>query len=172
MSTALRRAIPSRLLVALAAGLLGLLGILSLTAQSASASPGQVVKVPVTGAVFTCNDGTTFTVTSGDAVAVFHESTDPQGGVHVTGTIAPSNVKLSRSSDNLTYRLAGASWFGGNTTAGGTQVFSDTEHFRLLAPSGGAVGTVTIVSHATVLPDGTVVIEFERNTGTCTPPED
>ena len=172
MSTALRRAIPSRLLVALAAGLLGLLGILSLTAQSASASPGQVVKVSVEGAVFTCNDGTTFTVTSGDAVAVFHESTDPQGGVHVTGTIAPSNVKLSRSSDNLTYRLAGASWFGGNTTAGGTQVFSDTEHFRLLAPSGGAAGTVTIVSHATVLPDGTVVIEFERNTGTCTPPED
>ena len=171
MSTALRRVIPRRLLVALAC-LLGLLGVLGLTAQSASASPGQVVKVPVAGAVFTCNDGTTFTATSGDAVAVFHESTDPQGGVHVTGTIAPSNVTLSRSSDNLTYRLAGASWFGGNITAGGTQVFSDTEHFRLLAPSGGAAGTVSIVSHATVLPDGTVVIEFERNTGTCTPPED
>jgi hypothetical protein len=152
--------------------LLGLLGVLGLTAQSASASPGQVVKVPVAEAVFTCNDGTTFTATSGDAVAVFHESTDPQGGVHVTGTIAPSNVTLSRSSDNLTYRLAGASWFGGNITARGTQVFSDTEHFRLLAPSGGAAGSVSIVSHATVLPDGTVVIEFERNTGTCTPPED
>jgi hypothetical protein len=171
MSTALRRVIPRRLLVALAC-LLGLLGVLGLTAQSASASPGQVVKVPVAEAVFTCNDGTTFTATSGDAVAVFHESTDPQGGVHVTGTIAPSNVTLSRSSDNLTYRLAGASWFGGNITAGGTQVFSDTEHFRLLAPSGGAAGSVSIVSHATVLPDGTVVIEFERNTGTCTPPED
>src|SRR5437660_5981700 len=126
MSTALRRVIPRRLLVALAC-LLGLLGVLGLTAQSASASPGQVVKVPVAGAVFTCNDGTTFTATSGDAVAVFHESTDPQGGVHVTGTIAPSNVTLSRSSDNLTYRLAGASWFGGNITAGGTRVFSDTE---------------------------------------------
>jgi hypothetical protein len=171
MSTALRRVIPRSRLVALAC-LLGLLGVLGLTAQSASASPGQVVKVPVTDAVFTCNDGTTFTATSGDAVAVFHESTDPQGGVHVTGTIAPSNVTLSRSSDNLTYRLAGASWFGGNITAGGTQVFSDTEHFRLLAPSGGAAGSVSIVSHATVLPDGTVVIEFERNTGTCTPPED
>jgi hypothetical protein len=171
MSTALRRVIPRSRLVALAC-LLGLLGVLGLTAQSASASPGQVVKVPVAEAVFTCNDGTTFTATSGDAVAVFHESTDPQGGVHVTGTIAPSNVTLSRSSDNLTYRLAGASWFGGNITAGGTQVFSDTEHFRLLAPSGGAAGSVSIVSHATVLPDGTVVIEFERNTGTCTPPED
>jgi hypothetical protein len=147
----------------LAAGLMALLGV----ALPASASPGQVVKMPVAGGQFTCTDGTTFTAVSGDAVFLFHESTDAQGGVHVTGTAAPSNVTLTHSSDNLLYHLGGASWFGGNTTAGGTQEFTDTEHFRLLGPSGGPVGSVSFVEHTTVNANGTITISFERDTGTC-----
>jgi hypothetical protein len=147
----------------LAVGLMALLGV----ALPASASPGQVVKMPVAGAQFTCTDGTTFTAVSGDAVFVFHESTDAQGGDHVTGTVAPSNVTLTHSSDNLLYHLGGASWFGGNTTAGGTQEFSDTEHFRLLGPSGGPVGSVSFVEHTTFNANGTITISFERDTGTC-----
>jgi len=140
-------------------------------AAPAFASPGQVAKVDVTGAQFTC-PGITYTVVSGDAVFLMHESTDAAGGFHITGTVAPSNVKLTSSSDGLTYHLSVASWFGGNVTAGGSQQFTDTEHFQLLGPSGGPVGTVSIVSHATVLPDGTVVVSFERDTGTCQAPED
>jgi hypothetical protein len=152
----------------LAFGLIALLGV----ALPASASPGQVVKVSVAGAEFTCTDGTTFTAVSGDAVFLFHESTDPQGGDHVTGTVAPSNVTLTHSSDNLLYHLGGASWFGGNITAGGAQNFTDTEHFRILGPSGGPVGSVSIVAHATANANGTLTISFERDTGTCQPPQD
>jgi hypothetical protein len=152
----------------LAFGLTALFG----AALPASASPGQVVKTPVAGAQFTCTDGTTFTAVSGDAVFLFHESTDARGGDHVTGTVAPSNVTLTHSSDSLLYHLGGASWFGGNTTAGGAQNFTDTEHFQILGPSGGPVGSVSIVAHATVLANGTVTISFERDTGTCHAPED
>jgi hypothetical protein len=152
----------------LAVGLMALFGV----AWPAAASPGQVVKMPVAGAQFTCTDGSTFTATSGDAVFLFHESTDARGGVHVTGTVAPSNVTLTHSTDNVIYHLGGASWFGGNTTAGGTQNFTDTEHFQILGPSGGPVGSVSIVAHTTVLANGTLTISFERDTGTCTPPQD
>jgi hypothetical protein len=151
----------------LASGLMALLGV----ALPASASAGQVVKMSVAGAGFTCTDGTTFTAVSGDAVFLLHESTDAQGGDHVTGTVAPSNVTLTHSSDNLLYHLGGASWFGGNTTAGGAQNFTDTEHFQILGPSGGPVGSVSIVAHATVNANGTVTISFERDTGTCQAPE-
>jgi hypothetical protein len=152
----------------LAFGLMALLGV----ALPASASPGQVVKMPVAGAQFTCTDGTTFTAVSGDAVFLFHESTDAQGGDHVTGTVAPSNVTLTHSSDNLLYHLGGASWFGGNATAGGAQNFTDTEHFQILGPSGGPVGSVSIVAHTTINANGTLTISFERDTGTCQPPQD
>ena len=152
----------------LAFGLMGLFG----AALPASASPGQVVKMPVAGAQFTCTDGTTFTAVSGNAVFLFHESTDARGGDHVTGTVAPSNVTLTHSSDNLLYHLGGASWFGGNTTAGGAQNFTDTEHFRILGPSGGPVGSVSVVAHTTVNANGTLTISFERDTGTCLPPQD
>src|SRR5262249_58025726 len=77
----------------LAVGLMALLG----AALPASASPGQVVKVPVVGAQFTCTDGTTFTAVTADAVVLFHESTHPQGGDHVTRTVAPSNGTLTHS---------------------------------------------------------------------------
>jgi len=152
----------------LASGLVVMFGV----ALPASASPGQVVKLPVAGAQFTCTDGTTFTAVSGDAVFLFHESTDAQGGDHVTGTVAPSNVTLTHSSDTLLYRLGGASWFGGNLTAGGAQDFTDTEHFQILGPSGGPVGSISIVAHATVNANGTLTISFERDTGTCQPPQD
>jgi hypothetical protein len=152
----------------LAFGLMALFG----TALPASANPGQVVKMPVAGAQFTCTDGATFTAVSGDAVFLFHERTDAQGGDHFTGTVAPSNVTLTHSSDNLLYHLGGASWFGGNTTAGGAQNFTDTEHFRILGPSGGPVGSVSLVVHTTVNANGTPTISFERDTGTCLPPQD
>ncbi len=152
----------------LASGLMVLFGV----ALPASASAGQVVKMPVAGAQFTCTDGTAFTAVSGEAVFLFHESTDAQGGDHVTGTVAPVNVTLTHSSDSLLYHLGGASWFGGNTTAGGALNFTDTEHFQILGPSGGPVGSVSIVAHATVNANGTLTISLERDTGTCLPPQD
>ena len=157
--------------VTVVAVLLCLLAALLAGQQAASASPGQVVAVDVTGAVFACAGGVSYTVTSGTAVSVFHESTDAAGGNHVTGTIAPTGVKLASSADTLTYRLAGASWFGGNFGSGGGTA-TDTEHFQIIGPSGGVVASVSIVSHFTVNAQGVVTVEFEKNTGACTPPED
>jgi hypothetical protein len=140
-------------------------------ASAASASPGQVVhNVDVTGAVFDCG-ATTYTIVSGTATGLFHESADASGGTHVTGTIAPKNVTLESSADG-TYRLAGASWFGGNFSAGGSADFTDTEHFVILGSSGGVVANVQIVAHFTQNANGTVTVEFEKDTGTCVPPEE
>ena len=140
-------------------------------ASAASASPGQVMhNVDVTGAVFSCG-ATTYTAVSGTATFLLHESTDASGGTHVTGMIAPKNVTLESSADG-TYRLAGASWFGGNFSASGSADFTDTEHFVILGSSGGVVANVQIVAHFTQNANGTVTVEFEKNTGTCVPPED
>jgi hypothetical protein len=148
-----------------------MLALGALVAPPASASPGQVTKVDVTGAVFTCADGSTYTVTSGIAVSVFHQSADPAGGFHITGTIAPTHVTLTHSTDDLVYRLAGASWFGGNFRGdGGTA--TDTEHFVIMGQSGGPVANVSITAHFTANAQGVVTVEFEKDSGTCTPPED
>jgi hypothetical protein len=158
---------PGILLAAIATFLAAFLG----GAQAASAVPGQVVHQDVTGAVFTCNDGSTYTVLSGEAMFLSHESSDQAGGFHITGTIAPTHVTLDFSGDNAVYRLAGAGWFGGNGTVGGTFQFTDTEYFTILGPSGGVVDTVRATSHITVLADGTVVAEFTFDNGTCHTPE-
>jgi hypothetical protein len=142
-----------------------------LVAPATAATTTTVEKVDVTGAVFTCEGGVTYTVVSGEAVFLIHQSTDANGGFHITGTIAPSNVTLL-GSDGQTYRLAGAAWFGGNATAAGGFQFTDTEFFNIIDQSGGVVAKVSIVSHITVAPDGTVTVEFEKNRGTCEPPED
>jgi hypothetical protein len=81
-------------------------------------------------------------------------------------------VTLDFSGDNAVYRLAGASWFGGNATSNGGFQFTGTEHFNILGPSGGVVDNVKATSHTTVLPDGTVIIEFTFDNGTCHAPED
>jgi hypothetical protein len=159
---------PSRVLLAVSVASLAGLGLV----QPASASPGQVsLNVDVTGAEFACADGTTYTVVAGTAMFLFHLSDDAAGGAHVTGTVAPTGVSLVSSSGSGTYRLAGASWFGGNFGASGQSDFTDTEHFVILGP-GGVVANVQIVAHVTQLPGGTVVVSFEKNTGACTPPED
>jgi hypothetical protein len=158
---------PAILLAAIAAFLAALLG----GAQAASAAAGQVVHQDVTGSVFTCNDGSTYTALSGEAVFLLHESVDQAGGFHITGTVAPTHVTLDFSCDNAVYRLAGAAWFGGNATSSGGFQFTDTEHFNILGLSGGVVDTVQATSHITVLPDGTVVTEFTFDNGTCHAPE-
>jgi hypothetical protein len=42
----------------------------------------------------------------------------------------------------------------------------------ILGSSGGVVANVQIVAHFTQNPNGTVTVEFEKNTGTCVPPEE
>jgi hypothetical protein len=163
---ALRRLTQQR---ALFAALLLLLALAVLPGL-ASAAPGQVVKLDPTGAVFTCAGGTTYTVTGGTLIFVLHESTDANGGQHVTGTNAPTGVTLL-GSDGLTYTLAGAAWFGGNLNANGASGFTDTEYFNIIAPGGGVVAKVSIVSHITFQPDGSVSVEFEKNRGECVAPE-
>jgi len=155
----------------LAAALIALVAFVVGGASTASASPGQTTRVDVAGAVFTCDDGSSYTVTSGDALFLMHESTDSSGGTHVTGTVAPRKVTLSHSGDSNVYHLAGAAWFGGNFTD--TQAdFTDTEYFQILSSSGGVVDNVSIVAHFTMTATGSVAVSFEKDTGTCHAPED
>ena len=155
---------------ALVALLLALAALLA-APSTASAAPGQVVKEDVTGAVFDCGD-VTYTVTGGTATFLFHLSSDAAGGTHITGTIAPTGVTLTSSADNLTYRLAGAGWFGGNLTAGGTSNFIDTEYFNILSPSGGVVARVAVTSVFVMNAQGVVTVDVVKDKGACTLPED
>ncbi|HEY3508469.1 MULTISPECIES: hypothetical protein [Kribbella] len=155
----------------LAAAFLATGAMLAAGSLTASASPGQTARVDVTGAVFSCTDGSYYTVTSGDALFLNHESTDANGGFHVTGTVAPRQVTLAFSGDAKTYYLAGASWFGGNFGAGGGEM-TDTEHFQIRAASGGTVDDVSIVTHFTVNANGDVTVSFDKESGTCQPPQD
>ena len=55
---------------------------------------------------------------------------------------------LSDGTTSAIYRLAGATWFGGNfSIVNGKYEFSDTEFFNILAPSGGVVAKVAGVEH-------------------------
>ncbi len=144
---------------------LGAAAVIAAVAIPAGASTGQVQRIPIAGAVFACNDGTTYTVTGGTAVFVAHQSTDAQGGLHLTGTIAPSGATAVHSSDSGSYKIVGASWFGFNLNPDGSSVGTDTAEFEILGATG-PVATVHAVDH--IGPNGEFVIDF----GSCQEPTD
>ncbi|TMK73304.1 MAG: hypothetical protein E6G50_02120 [Actinobacteria bacterium] len=113
-----------------------------------NAGSTQVTTFDPTGAVFSCSNGTSYTVTGGLARAVFHDSVDAAGAEHITGTTALNGVTLTDGVTSTVYRIAGASWFGGsfNETTG-KFVTTDTAHFNILGPSGGPVARVSAVEH-------------------------
>jgi len=112
-----------------------------------NAGSTQVATFDPTGAVFTC-PGTNYTVLGGSVVSVFHDSFAGNGSEHVTGTIAPTGVTLTDGTTSTVYRLAGASWFGGNfNEVNGKSVFTDTEFFNIIDPGGGVVARVAGVEH-------------------------
>ena len=120
-----------------------------------------------TGAVFTC-PGTDYTVLGGSVLSVFHDSFAANGSEHVTGTTAPTGVTLSDGTTDTVYRLAGASWFGGNLNyVNGKYEFTDTEFFNILGPSGGVVAKVAGVEHM-----GTGGSTFSFTFGQCEAPQD
>jgi hypothetical protein len=120
-----------------------------------------------TGAVFTC-PGTDYTVLGGSVLSVFHDSFAANGSEHVTGTTAPTGVTLSDGTTDTVYRLAGASWFGGNLNyVNGKYEFTDTEFFNILGPSGGVVARVAGVEHM-----GTGGSNFSFTFGQCEAPQD
>ena len=132
-----------------------------------NAGTTQVTTFDPTGAVFTC-PGTDYTVLGGTVRSVSHDSFAADGSEHVTGTIAPIGVTLTDGTTSTVYRLAGASWFGGNLNpATGKDEFSDTEFFNILGPSGGVVGKVAGVEHM-----GTGGSNFSFSFGQCEAPQD
>jgi hypothetical protein len=132
-----------------------------------NAGTTQVSTFDPTGAVFTC-PGVNYTVLGGTVRSVFHDSIAANGSEHVTGTIAPTGVTLSDGTTSTVYRLAGASWFGGNfNPATGQFVFTDTEFFNIIDPSGGVVAKVAGVEHMSS--GGS---NFSFNFGQCEPPQD
>lgn len=127
----------------------------------------QVSTFDATGAVFTC-PGVNYTVLGGSVLSVFHDSIAGNGSEHVTGTISPTGVTLTDGVTDTVYRLAGASWFGGNLNfVNGKYEFSDTEFFNILGPTGGAVARVAGVEHA-----GTGGSNFSFSFGQCEAPQD
>src|SRR6266536_217709 len=153
-------------LVALAAVACALIVVLPASAAG-NAGTTQVTTFDPTGAVFTC-PGTNYTVLGGRVVSVFHDSFAANGSEHVTGTIAPTGVTLTDGTTSTIYRLAGASWFGGNfNVVNGKYEFTDTEFFNILGPSGGVVAKVAGVEHM-----GTCGSNFSFTFGQCEPPQD
>src|SRR5213080_3746454 len=142
--------------------------VVALPASAAgNAGTTQVSKFDPTGAVFTC-PGTDYTVLGGSVVSVFHDSFAANGSEHVTGTTAPTGVTLTDGTTSTIYRLAGASWFGGNfDEVNGKFVFTDTEFFNILGPSGGVVARVAGVEHMSS--GGS---DFSFTFGTCEAPQD
>src|SRR2546430_6692689 len=99
------------MLAALAAVAVAL--VVAIPANAGNAGAAQVTTFDPTGAVFTC-PGTDYTVLGGTIRSVFHDSFAANGSEHVTGTIAPIGVTLTDGTTSTVYRLAGASWVGGN----------------------------------------------------------
>ena len=88
--------------------------VVALPASAAgNAGTTQVTTFDPTGAVFTC-PGTNYTVLGGIVRSIFHDSIAANGSEHVTGTTSPIGVTLTDGTTSTIYRLAGASWFGGN----------------------------------------------------------
>jgi hypothetical protein len=132
-----------------------------------SAGSTQVTTFDPTGAVFTC-PGTNYTVLGGSVRSVFHDSIAANGSEHVTGTIAPTGVTLTDGTTSTVYRLAGATWFGGNfNEVNGKFEFTDTEFFNIIDPSGGVVARVAGVEHMSS--GGS---NFSFTFGACQPPPD
>ena len=123
--------------------------LVAATSASAAGNAGttQVTTFDPTGAVFTC-PGADYTVLGGTVRSISHDSFAANGSEHVTGTIAPIGVTLTDGTTDTVYRLAGASWFGGNLDyVNGKYEFADTEFFNILGPSGGVVAKVAGVEH-------------------------
>lgn len=142
--------------------------VVALPANAAgNAGTTQVSTFDPTGAVFTC-PATTYTVLGGTVRSVFHDSLAANGSEHVTGTTSPTGVTLTGGTTSTVYRLAGASWFGGNfNPATGQFVSTDTEFFNILGPSGGVVAKVAGVEHMSS--GGS---NFQFTFGQCEPPQD
>jgi hypothetical protein len=132
-----------------------------------NAGSTQVTTFDPSGAVFSCSNGTNYTVTGGTVKSVFHDGLDAAGGEHVTGTITPMGVTLTDGTSKTVYRLAGASWFGGSFNAAGKFVTTDTSFFNILGPSGGPVARVAAVEHFSS--GGT---NFSITFGACSAPQD
>jgi len=153
------------------AALAALVAVALVVATSASAAGNagttQVTTFDPTGAVFTC-PGTDYTVLGGTIRSVFHDSFAANGSEHVTGTISPIGVTLTDGTTDTVYRLAGASWFGGNLDyVNGKYEFADTEFFNILGPSGGVVAKVAGVEHM-----GSGGSNFSFAFGPCEAPQD
>jgi hypothetical protein len=144
------------------------IAVAMVVAMPAGAAGGgaQVTTFDPTGAVFSCSNGTSYTVLGGTITSVFRDAFDATGGEHVTGTISPTGVTLTDGTTNTIYRLAGASWFGGTATAAGNFVSTDTAFFNILGPSGGPVAKVAAVEHFSS--GGT---NFSFNFGQCSEPQ-
>src|SRR5919198_5758151 len=142
--------------------------VVALPASAAgNAGTTQVTTFDPTGAVFTC-PGTDYTVLGGTVLFVFHDSFAANGSEHVTGTISPIGVTLTDGTTSTVYRLAGASWFGGNfNEVNGKFEFGDTEFFNILAPNGGVVARVAGVEHM-----GSGGSNFSFTFGACEAPQD
>jgi hypothetical protein len=148
-------------LAALAAAL-----FVALPASAGNAGTTQISTFDLTG-VFTC-PGTNYTVLGGTIHSVMHDSFAANGSEHVTGTIAPIGVTLNDGTTDTTYRLSGASWFGGNLDyVNGKYEFGDTEFFNILGPSGGVVAKVAGVEHS-----GSGGSNFSFSFGQCEAPQD
>jgi len=140
------------------------------TAASANASGDAgttiVTRFDPTGAVFTCPNAS-FTVLGGTMRLVLHDSIAADGSEHATITRVPLGVTLSDGT-TTSYRLVGANAADGNfDVVNGIDEFTDATFFNILAPDGGLVARVAVITHITSHSSG-----FSFTFGECQPPQD
>jgi hypothetical protein len=153
------KALGALVLVAVVAAAL----VAALPAIAGGSNGAQVTTFDPTGAQFTCT-GATYTAIGGSVQQVLRDSFDATGTEHFTGTVTPKGVTLTDGTS--TYRLTGATWFGGTfNEATGHFVATDTGHFNIIAADGSVVGRVSTVEHA-----GASGSNFSFDFGNCEQP--
>lgn len=121
----------------------------------------------VAGDVFTCKSGN-LTVTSGTITINVHGVQDGNKIFHITGTITPTDVRLTDGTHN--YTLSGAEWFGGKSldqNGNLTIQSTETDHFVIRRAGGGLFAKVQLVEHWSAQHHS-----FTFNRGSCTTPQD
>ena len=142
-------------------------GALSAAAVHASAAPGATMDVPAAGIAVQCVVGgapVTYTAESGTLHMVNQMQQDATGVMHFTGTVSLQNVTASDGVTSTSYRLVGASWYGGSGTDPSTATVRATDEFNIIGPAG---KVASVHAHLTFNPDGSV---RGAVLGDCAPP--
>jgi hypothetical protein len=104
---------------------------------------------------------------SGNLHDLFSVTLDGSGGFHLTASDNPQGVTGTGLTTGATYQGTGVTRFNANSPAGGTNVFTFVNNFRIIGQGSGNNLLVHENFHVTVNPDGTVTSFHDNFSITC-----